>query len=173
MISLRLDTSPIPPDLRVLKALDLEVLEILLCIAAGLCPPLSATDCPLIYLPLCHSLTTSMSSLVCLSVLPCLSLHAFMSTSMCTVVDLCVLPCRPLCAPLSTSVCSLVCLCVLPCRPLCAPCQSLSMFGRASSWALDVETTAIFLIYCLTMNSKMCRHEFLVCVCSVGYPIFV
>ena len=139
------------------------------------------------YLPLRHSLTTSLSSLVCLSVLPCLSVcfcelnfYAPLSTSVRSLVDLCVLPCQPLCAPLSTSVCSHVNLCVLPCRPLCAPlstsvyslvdlcvlpCHPVSMFGRASSWTLDVETTAVFLIYRQTMTSKMCRHDRVSCVC--------
>ena len=74
------------PDLRVL-----EDFELLLCIAtwhALPCLPLIAPS-----LPLCHSLGISVSSLVCLSLLPCLSLRAFLFTSMCFVVDLCVYIC--------------------------------------------------------------------------------
>ena len=130
--------------------------------------------------PLCAPLSTSVCSLVNLCVLPCRPLCAPLSTSACSLVDLCVLPCQPLCAPLSTSVCSLVDLCVLPCRPLCAPlstsvcslvnlcvlpCHPVSMFGRGSSWTLDVETTAVFLIYRQTMTSKMCHHDRVSCVC--------
>ena len=133
------------------------------------------------YLLLHPPLTTFMSSFVHMSQLAPLSvLRAPLLTSVCSLVDLCVLPCRPLCAPLSTSVCSHVNLCALPCWPLRAPlstsvyslvdlcvlpCHPVSMFGRASSWTLDVETTAVFLIYRQTMTSKMCRHDRVSCVC--------
>ena len=71
------------------------------------------------YLPLRPPLTTFMSCLVFLSMLPCLSVR--LSVSVCFLVYFYVHCCRPLCAPLSTSVCSVVDLCVLRCRPLCAP----------------------------------------------------
>ena len=147
MLSPRLETSPLS-GLRVLKALDFEVLEFLLCIATWLCPLLSATDCPLICLCVFLDYLYVFSRMPkCTPLSVCLSLRAQL---LCCLVNLCVLPCPPMRASLSTSVCSLVDLCVLSCR-------SLSMFGRASSWALDVKLPLVngLLLYCQTKGDPV------------------
>ena len=71
--------------------------------------------------------------------LPCLPLIAPLFASVSFLGYLCVFSCMPQLAPMSVSAHFLVYFYVHCCRPLC-----IYMFGRPSSWAVDVETTCSY-----------------------------